>query len=156
MIMKRIFIIIVLTLFTYNYTNAQKQKELARFYVTHAEQNGEDITPWASSEQIFSVFYEQDGILYLANYCQKSKTQSWGATWGHETQQIPETSENYQTSILYFNWNYQNSYDTRRGTCKAKLTMVAKPKGVVTYLHFITEDLDEIEYVGYMDGTLNF
>ena len=87
--------------------SAQEQKEIARFYVTHASYNGNDITEWAVNRKVFTVFYS-------------------------------------------------NSYDSKKGTCKVQFLKIYKPQGVVSKLKLITEALDVTEYIGYMEGSIDF
>lgn len=61
---------------------AQQQKEIARFHVTHATYNGNDITEWAVSRKIFTVFYTIGDEYYIANVSGVNDEQSWGKIWG--------------------------------------------------------------------------
>ena len=54
--MKKV-IILFTVLMTSMLAFAQQQKELARFHVTYAIYNGEDITEWAIKSKLFTVFY---------------------------------------------------------------------------------------------------
>ena len=135
--------------------NAQ-QKVIAKFNVTHAVSNGDDITEWAVNSNVYTVFYILNGQLFMANYAERDDTQSWGRIWGLHEQTEPETLSNYKTDIFYFNWDYKNSYDSKTGTCKAQLLKIYKPQGVVSVLKLITESLDVTEYTGFMEGTIDF
>ena len=153
--MKKV-IILFTVLMTSMLAFAQQQKELARFHVTYAIYNGEDITEWDIKSKLFTVFYTVNEELYMANYSETNETQSWGVIWGLKNESIPETASDYKTDIFYFNWNYQNSYDSKKGTCKVQFIKVYKPQGVVSKLKFISETLDITEYTGYMKGTIDF
>lgn len=135
---------------------AQEQKELARFYVTHATENGQDITEWSTYSKAFTVFYTIGNELYMANVSENNNEQSWGKIWGFENKTKEETSTEYKADIFYFNWNYSNNYDTKSGTCKAQFFKIYKPQGIVSKLKLVTESLDIIEYTGYMDGSIDF
>lgn len=74
---------------------------------------------------------------------------------GIKNESIPETASDYKTDIFYFNWNYQNSYDSKRNL-QVQFIKVYKPQGVVSKLKFISETLDITEYTGYMKGTIDF
>lgn len=151
----RIILLLMTLLCGVNVASGQ-QKVLAKFYVTHAILNGNDITEWAVKSKVFTVFYTDNKQFYMANYAEKDNTQSWGKIWGLHNQTKPETSSNYKTDIFYFNWDYKNSYDSKTGTCKAQLLKIYKPQGVVSVLKLITETLDVTEYTGYMEGTIDF
>lgn len=135
---------------------AQQQKEIARFHVTHATYNGNDITEWAVSRNIFTVFYTIGDEYYIANVSGANNEQSWGKIWGFKNETRKETSTNYKADIFYFNWNYSNNYDSKNGTCKVQFLKIYKPQGVVSMLKLITESLDVTEYIGYMDGSIDF
>lgn len=79
--MKKV-IILFTVLMTSMLAFAQQQKELARFHVTYAIYNGEDITEWAIKSKLFTVFYTVNEELYMANYSETNETQSWGVIWG--------------------------------------------------------------------------
>lgn len=154
--MKKIALLICIALFNIMAISAQEQKELARFYVTHATNNGQDITEWSVNSKMFTVFYTIGDELYMANVSENSDEQSWGKIWGFENKTKEESSTEYKADIFYFNWNYSNSYDAKRGTCKVQFLKIYKPQGVVSVLKLITESLDVTEYTGYMDGSIDF
>lgn len=101
--MKKLLFLICVTLFNINTISAQKQKEIARFYVTHANYNGNDITEWAVSRKVFTVFYTINDELYMANVSDTDDDQSWGKIWDSKTRQEKKplriTKLIYSTSI---------------------------------------------------------
>lgn len=154
--MKKLICLICVTLLYIKPMFAQEQKEIARFYVTHASYNGSDITEWAVNRKVFTVFYITNDELYMANVSDATNEQSWGKTWGFKNETKEETAKDYKVDIFYFNWNYSNSYDSKKGTCKVQFLKIYKPQGIVSKLRLITESLDVTEYTGYMEGSLNF
>lgn len=154
--MKNFILLICVTLFHINTMSAQEQKEIARFYVTHASYNGNDITEWAVNRKVFTVFYTINDELYMANVSDADDNQSWGKVWGFRNETREETAKDYKVDIFYFNWNYANSYDSKKGTCKVQFLKIYKPQGVVSKLKLITEALDVTEYIGYMEGSIDF
>lgn len=154
--MKKLIFFICVLLFNINTMLAQEQKEIARFYVTHASLNGNDITEWAVNRNMFTVFYTINGELYMANVSDSNDDQSWGKVWGFRNETREETSTDYKVDIFYFNWNYSNSYDSKKGTCKVQFLKIYKPQGIVSKLKLITESLDLTEYIGYMEGSIDF
>ncbi len=135
-------------------SNAQEQKEIARFYVTSAKNNGIDITPWAKENGLYTIFYTIGNTLHMANYAEKANTQSWGPLWGMTEDSTPETQYEYAADSFCYNWDFQNSYDTKKGTCKVEFHKIYKPNGVESILRIITQSGDLIEYSGYMRGSL--
>ena len=124
--MKRFIFLICVTLLHLNTISAQQQKEIARFYVTHASHNGNDITEWAVNRKVFTVFYTINDEPYMANVSDVDDDQSWGKVWGFKNETREETAKDY------------------------------KPQGIVSKLKLITEALDVTEYIGYMEGSIDF
>lgn len=153
--MKKLIFLICATLFYIKPMSAQEQKEIARFYVTHASYNGNDITEWVVNKKVFTVFYTINDEPYMANVSDATDEQSWGKVWGFKNETKEETAKEYKVDIFYFNWNYSNSYDSKKGTCKVQFLKIYKPQGIVSKLKLITESLDVTEYTGYMEGSLN-
>jgi hypothetical protein len=141
-----------------NTGKSSEQKVLAKFIITDASFNGIDFTPTILDQGAYTVFYtyQDDGLIYMANYMPKDDTQSYGPMYSAETEQHNETFENYKVDIFYFNWRYTNDYDGQSGTAKVQLTKIFKPQGVAFILKIIPENLDIIIYKGYMEGTIDF
>ena len=94
--MKKLIFFICVLLFNINTMLAQDQKEIARFYVTHANYNGNDVTEWAVSRKVFTVFYTINDELYMANVSDVDDDQSWGKVWGFRNETREETSTDYK------------------------------------------------------------
>ncbi len=154
--MKKGFLSLILTLIPFLPILSQQQKEIARFQVTHATHNGDDITEQVINKKIFTVFYTIDNEAYMANISGVNEEQSWGKIWGFNKETRKETSTEYKVDLFYFNWNYSNSYDSKSGTCKVEFLKIYKPQGIVSTLKLVTESLDVLEYIGYMDGSIDF
>lgn len=136
---------------------SDKQELIAKFIVTSAKNNGYDVTQQVVNQGgAYTVFYSVGNETYMANYMEKKDSQSWGVIYDFTSETTEETSEAYKTDVFKFSWNYQNSYDSKTGTCKCSLTKVYKPQGIVSILKMVTESLDVIEYTGYMDGSVDF
>lgn len=85
-------VIILFTVLMTSMLAFAQQKEQARFHVTYAIYNGEDITEWAIKSKLFTVFYTVNEELYMANYSETNETQSWGVIWELKNESIPETA----------------------------------------------------------------
>jgi hypothetical protein len=86
----------------------------------------------------------------------KRNTQSFGRLYSSEHASLKESYDKYKADIFYFNWRYINDYDSKKGTAKVRLVKIYKPQGVIFSCTVIPEDLDVLEYKGYMNGTLDF
>jgi hypothetical protein len=141
-----------------NSNSSSEQKVIAKFIITDASVNGVDNTPIILDQGAYTVFYnfDNDGLIYMANYWPKNDSQSYGPMYSAETQSLNETYETYKADIFYYNWRYTNDYDGKSGTAKVQLTKIYKPQGVAFVLKIIPENQDIIIYKGYMEGTIDF
>jgi hypothetical protein len=135
-----------------------KQEVIAKFIITDGTLNGIDNTPTILDQGAYTAFYtfDNDGLIYMANYWPKNDSQSYGPMYSAETNSLHETYETYKADIFYYNWRYTNDYDGKTGTAKVQLTKIYKPQGVAFILKIILENLDIIVYKGYMEGTIDF
>ncbi len=139
-----------------NYSNvSSEQNILAKFIITDASKNGFDNTTTILEQGAYTVFYtfENDGLIYMANYWPKNKSQSYGPMYSTKTTSYNET---YEADIFNYNWRYTNDYDGKSGIAKIQLTKIYKPQGVSFILKIIPENLDVIVYKGYMEGSIDF
>lgn len=134
-----------------------QQKTLAKFIITDASLNKNDVTETYLDAGGYIVFYTNDeGNLYMANVMSERDTQSFGRLYSSEHSELKETYDKYEADIFYFNWSYKNDYDSKRGTAKVKLVKIYKPQGIIFSCIIIPENLDILEYKGYMEGSVDF
>jgi hypothetical protein len=135
---------------------AQKQTIIAKFIISDARFNGEDVTPTFLADGGYFVFYTINGDkeIYFGNIRTKSDSQSFGPTYNMEHTSTPETTKDYASDTFSFNWSYTNTYDSKKGTAKVRLVKIKKPVGIAFRLTMIAENLDVIDYKGYMEGSL--
>jgi hypothetical protein len=154
----KFYLILVIFVFTTCGLFAQNQETLAKFVITDASDNGNDITPHILKEGAYIVFYtsDNDGLIYMANCWPKSNSQSFGPMYSVENEKKRETYDTYEADFFYFNWRYNNSYDSKKGTAKVQLIKIYKPQGVAFIVKIIPENLDILIYKGYMEGSINF
>jgi len=151
---------LLLLLFTIGFSSlctAQDQTTLAKFVIQDARNNGVDVTPVYLDVGGYIVFYENKfSQLYMANVMSKRNTQSYGRLYSVKHEKIPETDTEYEADIFDFRWSYINDYDRKKGTAQVRLVKIFKPAGVAFQCTIIPENLDVIEYKGYMEGSINF
>lgn len=138
--------------------SSSDQEVIAKFIITDATKNGIDNTPTILDQGAYTVFYtfEEDGLIYMANYWPKNNSQSYGPMYSTETVKYNETYEAYKADIFFYNWRYTNDYDGKKGAAKVQLTKIYKPQGVAFVLKIIPENLDIIIYKGYMEEPVDF
>lgn len=149
--------VITLAMLLSTIASGQQQETLARFIVSDAKENGTDITPVVLANKAFIAFYRSgtDGHLCMANVWPGADTQSHGPIYAVESRSTKETYDSYAADVFHFNWRYQNTYDTAKGTATVQVIKVYKPQGVAFVIKIIPENLDVLVYKGYMEGTLD-
>jgi hypothetical protein len=154
--MKKIILIITLTLNAILFAQNNNQETLSKFIITDASDNGNDITETILEQNGYLVFYtDAEKNLFMANVWEKNDTQSFGRLYNTEHKKLKETYENFEADIFYFRWRYINSYDTKKGTATVELIKIYKPQGVTFKIKIVPENLDVLVYKGYMEGTLD-
>ncbi|QQS29998.1 MAG: hypothetical protein IPM47_03335 [Sphingobacteriales bacterium] len=133
-----------------------QQETYSRFIISDARINDYDYTERYVGSGGYIVFYEVDGELFMANVLEDENTQSYGRLFSMNIREIKETYENYEAEVYTFKWSYINDYDTKRGTASVRLTKVYKPVGVAFICVIVPENLDVLEYRGYMEGSIDF
>ena len=126
-----------------------QQKDIAKFIVTKATNNGKDETKLLVSQKAYTVFYKkEDGNLYMANVWVKNKSQSFGRIF------IATNDRQNNKDNINFKWNYVNDYDNKSGTAKVNLVKIYDDLATISKLTIITEKRDTIIYQGYMEGSI--
>ena len=154
--MKKIILLITLSLNAILFAQTNNQETLSKFIITDASDNGNDITETILEQNGYLVFYtDAEKNLFMANVWEKNDTQSFGRLYNTEHKKLKETYENYEADIFYFRWRYINSYDTKKGTATVELIKIYKPQGVTFKIKIVPENLDVLVYKGFMEGTLD-
>lgn len=133
------------------------QETFAKFQITDGTVNGKDVTPTLINENAYLVIYRivETNDLYMANFWQTSKSQSFGSIYAIEEKHIEADDENYEADLFYFQWSYINTYDSKKGTAKVELMKIYKPQGVYFKMTIVPENLDVLVYKGFMSGSLD-
>lgn len=139
-------------------TRAQEQETIAKFIIQDARRNKVDVTTKFVETNAYVVVYKtKEGETYMAVVMDKDETQSFGRIFNmEEVQKTPETDKEYQSEVYNFRWSYKNSYDNKKGTARVRLTKIYKPLGVMFITVVIPEDLEIMEFKGYMEGTIGY
>jgi hypothetical protein len=154
--MKKIILLITLTINAILFAQNNNQVTLSKFIITDASKNGNDITETIFEQNGYLVFYtDAEKNLFMANVWKKNDTQSFGRLYNTEHKKLKETYESFEADIFYFRWRYINSYDTKKGTATVELIKIYKPQGVTFKIKIVPENLDVLVYKGFMEGTLD-
>lgn len=156
---KQFTVTFILTLSTtILFSQNEKNDVLAKFIITEATINGIDETAFYLDQSCYTVFYtfEKDNLIYMANYCDKENTQSFGPMYATESLNHEETSETYEAEEFNFSWRYTNNYNDNTGTAKVLFTKIYKPNGITFTIKIIPKNLDLIVFSGYMEGSIDF
>ncbi len=149
----RNLIFILVALLCSTVLSAQQQTSSAKFYVIMAYENGRDISSWATSSDIYTVFYIVDDELYMANVCPEQNSQSYGPIYNMKSKSYPATATEPERDEFKFNWAYKNTYNSKKGVCKVNFTKAYDEDGnTYSLLDMTTEDHRNIRYIGYMEN----
>jgi hypothetical protein len=145
----------LLLLFTSN-AFSQKQTIVAKFIISDARINKVEATEYYLKARSFFAFYREEGtsVLGFANVMVGDNSQSYGRTYDMHKSTEEETSTSYKSDIYFFKWSYINTYDHKEGTASVKLIRTYKPAGVAFEITIVPDNLDVLDYKGYMDGSL--
>jgi nitrate reductase assembly molybdenum cofactor insertion protein NarJ len=145
----------LLLLFTSN-AFSQKQTIVAKFIISDARINKVEATEYYLKARAFFAFYREEGtsVLGFANVMVGDNSQSYGRTFDMHKSTEEETSTSYKSDIYFFKWSYTNTYDHKEGTASVKLIKTYKPAGVAFEITIVPDNLDVLDYKGYMDGSL--
>ena len=138
-------------------SHAQSQEVIAKFKITEAKMNGIDMTQYYYDRKQYFVFYQYNPKeMCFASVSSINNDQSYGSLHSETSEKKLETETSYASDIFNFRWKYKNSYDGDSGYATICFTKIYKPTGVLFSIKMITQKLDVLTYIGYMEGTLNF
>ena len=137
---------------------SENQKLIAKFVITKATKNGEDVTPLYIQTGASLIFYTSgnDGLLYLSNFCPNADSQSYGPVYAVKSSSIPKKNKKQKVDISHFNWHYTNTYDNKTGIAKVEMPKIYNPLNITFSITIIPENLDILIYNGYMEGSVDF
>jgi hypothetical protein len=157
--MKKTLIVILICLPTIIVGQIEKQKTISKLIISDATENGKDITEYILDQQAYLAFYTVDDTdkenLCMANVWAKNNSNSYGRVFDKNYHKSEATSSEFEIHIMSFKWSYQNTYDDKRGTANVELLIIHKPIGKAFIITIIPENLDVLQYKGYIDGSLD-
>ena len=135
---------------------AQKQKTLCRLVILDARIEGQDVTEYyVDRKQFLTLYQTANGEVYFANVSSSTDEQSFGRTYNTTWDKGKETDSTFPYVKCDFKWSYLNSYDKKRGTGTVSLLVIKKPQGNMFVCTIILENLEQVVYKGYVEGTLD-
>lgn len=148
--------LIIILLGSARFAYCQNQTVIAKFVVLDARKNHADVTKFYTTNNSYFVFYTTaDKRIYFGSVVSKANQQSYGEISELTRSSTPQTPTDYSTTVFDFKWSYSNSYDNHQGTATVHLVKIDKPAGIAFELRVIPENLDILEYKGFMEGSLN-
>lgn len=135
---------------------------IAKFVVIYATRNGQEISHEAQDAGVYTLFYrlKESGKLGMANVSGSNQTLSYGPIY--EVTKQTSYVDPIPTTIYQFEWDYQNSFDSGRGTCKVRfevdpIEQGTTPEGMIGELRFVDEESEEMtQYKEVMTGSTQF
>lgn len=135
---------------------SQEIKTLAKFMINDARLNKNDYTELYVKAGGYIVFYvDGNDNFCMANVLPNKNSQSYGRLYSSKHEEV-ETAEKYKADYFHYKWSYVNTYDDKKGTADVILIKTYKPLGVTFACTIISESLEEAEYKGFMEGTIDF
>lgn len=138
----------------------QKVLPLDGFSVTESSYNGVDLTEVSRAKQQYIIFFEvegEEGVVYLMNEMHAENTKSFGKITSIKREHYSKSKDFYPLDVYTFYWEYENSYDDKKGVAKGKLDQIFMPDGGVAAMLTITISSDEIlQFNGFMKGNVRF
>lgn len=80
----------------------------------------------------------------------KQKSQSYGTITDIDAQHYNSTPYSYERDVLKYTWNYQNSYDDKKGAATCRLDVTCKGKEVLFVLEFVLSNGELSKFTGSM------
>ncbi|WP_027002392.1 hypothetical protein [Hugenholtzia roseola] len=123
------------------------------FKVTNYTIDGVNRDNIAINNDVALCFYtSESGTFSFANVWRESDSQSYGACTALKKRSVAETSTQYGYDEYKFTWNYQNTYDYKRGTCAVTLRKIYI-QGTIKFTCQIVELARNsvLEFKGYME-----
>jgi hypothetical protein len=84
----------------------------------------------------------------------KNSIQTDGVIYALTTTNTPESADSFASETTQFRWSYTQA-DGVSGTAQVSLVRVKKPQGVIYQMTVLNESLDQWQYKGHVDGTVN-
>lgn len=149
-------IFLVVFVFAYLLANAQTQTTIGKFIIVEANINGLDYSEhYRNKKGFIALFVDADKDPCLANVMPVGDSQSYGKIYSLKYQGTEETNTRYETHYYTFNWEYENTYDSKTGICAVELVLIKKPHAITFELTMSERGRDTNIYKGYVDGSLN-
>ena len=136
--MKKIFTSLLFTYLFANMVFAQKFDRVMEndivMKITQAHVNGQNNTDIFKQNEAFLVVYKRKDKTYFANVWKKTGTQSYG-----EATPLAYEEKNGEM-ISVFSWDYQNTYDSKRGSTVVILKLKDSASTTTFDVRMSTED----------------
>ena len=124
-----------------------------KFIVQDARFNDIDVSQqWIAGGAYLAIYtIEGSKEIYFASVNPGQKSNSSGRIFHLTHFEGDEDDVTYENRTFNFQWSYQNSYDTKKGTAKVKIIQVKKNGSVGFTCYIVSENLDQIVFKGYME-----
>lgn len=128
---------------------SQKQDQ-AKFIIESAYIKGQDCSEYYRNAGAYLSLYNKDSVPYMSIVMAKQKSQSYGTITDIDAQHYNSTPYSYERDVLKYTWNYQNSYDDKKGAATCRLDVTYKGKEVLFVLEFVLSNGELSKFTGSM------
>lgn len=147
---KQFIKMIILLLTISGYGQYINQEIIGSFHIQNGMKDGMNIQQNLLDQKAKIIFYRdsETGELMMCNYWTKDNTQSFGKISSIHKEVMEATSNNYPYEEYLFEWNFQNTYDEKKGTAQVKLLVVQSDNETLYQITIVPKDLKVLLYIG--------
>lgn len=142
----RWLILIILAVGNSAYAQYMDQPPLEKYKINTATMNGRNISPTLLAANAHTIFYKNRGSRkrWMANVWGNARSQSYGRMYSIKKIR----TNNPNTKVLRFKWEYVNTYDEKKGIALVEVEKTTKSGKILLSMKMTLENSDLIVYSG--------
>lgn len=127
-----------------------RSRDQAKFIIQNAFIKGQDFSEYYRNAGAYLSLYDQDGIACMSIVMAKQKSQSYGTVTDMDVQHYNATPYSYERDVLKYTWNFQNSYDDKKGEAICRLDVTYKGNEVLFIFEYVLSNGETSRFSGSM------
>ncbi len=127
-----------------------QRQDQTMFMINNAYIEGQDCSEYYRSAGAYLSLYEKDGFPCMSVVMDKQKSQSYGTITDLNVQHYNATPYSYERDVLKYTWNYQNSYDNKKGIATCRFDITYKGNEVLYVFEFVLSNGKTSKFIGSM------
>ena len=129
---------------------SSEDQQPVKFIIKNAYLDRRDYSEYYRDVDAYLMLYNQDGNACMAIVMPKKDSRSFGVVSDLKSQHYDATSYSYEKEILKYNWHFQNSYDSNKGTAECRLDVTYKGDEVSFVFEYILSSGQTARFSGTM------